>query len=56
MVLDGSAFYIHPQWSGLGLQTDYYDLIDVYIMDEERMLACSNHQNKMELIYETIDK
>ena len=41
-------------WSGLGLETGYHYLIDVYNMDEQRILASSNHQNKMELIYETM--
>ena len=43
-------------WSGLGLQTGYHYLIDMYNMNEKRILAWSNQQNKMELIYETTDK
>ena len=46
----------HIAWSGLGLETGYHYLIDVYNTDEQRILAWSNQQNKMELIYESTDK
>ena len=43
-------------WSELGLETRYHYLFDLYNMDKQRILAWSNQQNKMELIYETTDK
>ena len=46
----------HIEWSELGFETGYHYLIDVYNMDEQRILAWSNLQNKMELIYETTDR
>ena len=42
--------------SRLGLQTGFHYLVDVYNMNEHRIFAWSNQQNKMELIYETTDK
>ena len=41
--------------SGLGLQTGFHYLIDMYNVNEQ-IFAWSNQQNKMELIYETTDK
>ena len=46
----------HIVWSGLGLRTGYHYLFDVYNINEQRMLAWSTQQNKMEFIYETNDE
>ena len=42
--------------SGLGLQTGFHDLIDVYNMNEQRTFALSDQQNKIQVIHETTDK
>ena len=42
--------------SGLGFQTGFHYLIDMYNMNEQRIFTWTNQQNKMELIYETTDK
>ena len=39
----------HLVWSGLGLESGYHYFIDVYNMDEQRILARSDQQNKMDL-------